>query len=89
MKDDPNIDQKPVIMTTEKWVKVFFYVGGFLILSTNTINYWITTVRDNRDAIEYEKEANKRRLNHALEKLDYQTTIKELTKDLKACQEMK
>lgn len=83
---EPNIDQKKVVMTTEKWLKVAIYVGGFLILSTNTINYWITSVAKNTEDISYEKGASKRRLDHAMEKLNYQLEIKDLKEKLAKCQ---
>lgn len=86
MKKIKTIDQKPVAMTTEKWLRAAIYIGGFLLLSTNTVNYWITSINKNAEDIVYEREANKRRLNHALEKLAYQTTIKDLHKQIDDCE---
>ena len=84
-KNLETIDQKPVVMTTEKWLRAAIYIGAFLVMSTNAFNYWITSVGENTASIQYEKEANKRRLNHALQKLAYQTTIKDLKKELNDC----
>lgn len=70
-----NIDQAKPIMSAEKWLKVAIYVGGFLVLSTNTVNYWIFSVAENRTEIKANNEAQQRRLFHATEKQDLKREI--------------
>jgi len=85
MSINKDIDQTQVKMTAAKWLKWSWGLGVFLVLATNTVNYWIFSVSKNTEQIEYNEGASKRRINHAIEKLEYQLEIKSLNKQLKDC----
>ena len=69
-----------------KWKVVFPIVGGLLIIAIPFVRY--TSVQENNtDKIEYNQEANKRRILNAVYISELKTEIKVLEKELKYCKE--
>lgn len=78
-------DEQKVIL---RWKVVIPAVISLLIVS-NTFTLQISEIDENKRDIIRAEEANRRRLEHAMEKQDFKTTIKDLRIELKECQDAK
>ena len=57
-----------------------------LVLGTNAFNTYVQGIFQNKEKIEYNESANKRRTANAIQTLKFEITIKDLEKDLKDCE---
>ena len=79
-------DEVSVKMKLEKQIRMLIYVGAGLIIGTNFINVIVNRVYWLEVNAEYDRDANKRRLEHLTEKQDLKTDIILLKRDLKNCE---
>ena len=79
-------DEQSIKMKLEKQIKMLLYIGASLIIGTNFINVIVNRVYWLEFNAEYDRDANKRRLEHLTEKQDLKTDIILLKRDLKNCE---
>jgi hypothetical protein len=70
-------------------IRTFVALVGGLVIGTNVVNTVITDIIENRERIQYNEDAEKRRRTHLEEKMNYQIQIKDLKRDLKDCKDGK
>ena len=81
MSEEKTIDQKNTLWNNRVLLSSF----AVLILGTNAFNAYIHQQETNTFWIEYNAEADKRRLTHAIEKHEYKAEIKDLREKIKNC----
>lgn len=67
-----------------RW-KVVFPVVGFLLLVSNMFTRYISVLNENTDKIDYNLEANQRRIKNAINILKLENEIVHLKDELKKC----
>ena len=82
-------DDTSVKLKLEKQIKMILIISSSVILATNFINALVSRVVYLEDAHEYQIEADKRRLQHAINKQNYEWHILDLKKELKDCKDEK
>ena len=76
-------DEQKIIL---RWKVVIPAVISLLIVS-NTFTLQISEIDENKREIKRTEKSAARRLEHAVEKQDFKNTIKDLTRQLKDCNE--
>lgn len=80
------MEEKTIDQGTSRLTNKFIgYAFVGLLFGSNVLNSYINTQYHNSIKIEENNEANKRRLTHAIEKQDFKIEIKDLTRELKNC----
>lgn len=79
--ENKTTDQKIISMTLNKFFAMIFAI----VVGTNTVSLTIQRVGNNSEQINYDREANKRRIEHAKKELQYEYKIKQLEKENKKC----
>ena len=79
-------DETSVKLKLEKQIKMILTISASVILATNFINALVSRLVYLEDSHEYQIEATKRRINHAIEKQNYQWEIDDLIKELEDCE---
>lgn len=67
-----------------KW-KNFLPMVGFIIISTNTVSIIVNNQMENTRQIEYNNNANKRRIKNQAKELEFKMKIHELEEKLSDC----
>ncbi len=78
-------DETDIKLKLEKQIKMILTISASVILATNFINALVSRLVYLEDSHHYQIEATKRRINHAIEKQNYQWEIDELKKEIKDC----
>tara|TARA_R110000772_G_scaffold33245_2_gene81017 strand:+ start:9769 stop:10020 length:252 start_codon:yes stop_codon:yes gene_type:complete len=76
-------DNKKITLT---WAKTIPVVASLLFIS-NTFTLQMVEIANNKDNNIKTEKAGARRLEHAIEKQDFKNQIKDLTRELKKCNE--
>jgi uncharacterized Fe-S cluster-containing MiaB family protein len=83
--EEKTIDQKSTLWNNK--MAITFVIS--IILGTNAFNSYISDIYHNKEQIEYNAEANKRRLLNAIKKHELEQEIIFLEFQLKECNESK
>ena len=80
------MEKTPIDQATSRWSnKVLAYIFISLLFGSNILNSYINTQYHHGLKIDDNERANRRRLEHAVEKQDFKNTIKHLNDELNDC----
>jgi hypothetical protein len=85
MSEEKTIDQKSTLWNNK--MAITFAIS--IMIGTNTLSVFVQQQQHNTEQIAYDEDANKRRIENAVEKLKLEIDVDVLKKELKLCNDAK